>query len=144
MKTLTKEEFRKKLQRKVIMGRILSLILLLGLGYSYLHALDDLQEGILVGLLLGISWMTIRYNTALRRKERFKQLYIQAIDERNQMLDEKARSLLLNILLLLGACLLVLSMVFPLTLTLGQFLSLTLSLVLVLYYLLRFILSKCY
>ena len=37
MKTLSKEEFRKKLQRKILMGRILSLVLLLGLAYSHLH-----------------------------------------------------------------------------------------------------------
>lgn len=144
MKTLSKEEFRKKLQRKILMGRILSLVLLLGLAYSYLHSLDDLQEGILVGLLLGLSGMTIRYNAALGQKDRFERLYIQVTDERNQMIDEKARTLLFNILLLLGACLTVLSMIFPFTLPLSQFLTLTLSLVLLLYYLLRFILSRRY
>lgn len=144
MKTLSKEEFRKKLQRKILMGRILSLVLLLGLAYSYLHSLDDLQEGILVGLLLGLSGMTIRYNIALGQKDRFERLYIQVTDERNQMIDEKARTLLFNILLLLGACLTVLSMIFPFTLPLSQFLTLTLSLVLVLYYLLRLILSRRY
>jgi len=144
MKTLSKEEFRKKLQRKILMGRILSLVLLLGLAYSYLHSLDDLQEGILVGLLLGLSGMTIRYNAALGQKDRFERLYIQVTDERNQMIDEKARTLLFNILLLLGACLTVLSMIFPFTLPLSQFLTLTLSLVLVLYYLLRLILSRRY
>lgn len=144
MKTLSKEEFRKKLQRKVIVGRILSLTFLLGLAYSHLHSLDDLQEGILVGLLLGLSGMTIRYNAALGQKDRFERLYIQVTDERNQMIDEKARTLLFNILLLLGACLTVLSMIFPFTLPLSQFLTLTLSLVLLLYYLLRFILSRRY
>ena len=144
MKTLSKEEFRKKLQRKILMGRILSLVLLLGLAYSYLHSLDDLQEGILVGLLLGLSGMTIRYNAALGQKDRFERLYIQVTDERNQMIDEKARTLLFNILLLLGACLTVLSMIFPFTLPLSQFLTLTLSLVLLLYYILRFILSRRY
>lgn len=144
MKTLSKQEFRKKLQRKVIVGRILSLTFLLGLAYSYLHSLDDLQEGILVGLLLGLSGMTIRYNAALGQKDRFERLYIQVTDERNQMIDEKARTLLFNILLLLGACLTVLSMIFPFTLPLSQFLTLTLSLVLVLYYLLRLILSRRY
>ena len=144
MKTLSKEEFRKKLQRKILMGRILSLVLLLGLAYSYLHSLDDLQEGILVGLLLGLSGMTIRYNAALGQKDRFERLYIQVTDERNQMIDEKARTLLFNILLLLGACLTVLSMIFPFTLPLSQFLTLTLSLVLILYYLLRLILSRRY
>ena len=137
MKTLSKEEFRKKLQRKILMGRILSLVLLLGLAYSHLHSLDDLQEGILVGLLLGLSGMTIRYNAALGQKDRFERLYI-------QMIDEKARTLLFNILLLLGACLTVLSMIFPFTLPLSQFLTLTLSLVLLLYYILRFILSRRY
>lgn len=144
MKTLSKEEFRKKLQRKILMGRILSLVLLLGLAYSYLHSLDDLQEGILVGLLLGLSGMTIRYNAALGQKDRFERLYIQVTDERNQMIDEKVRTLLFNILLLLGACLTVLSMIFPFPLPLSQFLTLTLSLVLVLYYLLRLILSRRY
>lgn len=144
MKTLSKEEFRKKLQRKILMGRILSLVLLLGLAYSHFHSLDDLQEGILVGLLLGLSGMTIRYNAALGQKDRFERLYIQVTDERNQMIDEKARTLLFNILLLLGACLTVLSMIFPFTLPLSQFLTLTLSLVLLLYYLLRFILSRRY
>ena len=144
MKTLSKEEFRKKLQRKILMGRILSLVLLLGLAYSQFHSLDDLQEGILVGLLLGLSGMTIRYNAALGQKDRFERLYIQVTDERNQMIDEKARTLLFNILLLLGACLTVLSMIFPFTLPLSQFLTLTLSLVLLLYYLLRFILSRRY
>ena len=144
MKTLSKEEFRKKLQRKILMGRILSLVLLLGLAYSHFHSLDDLQEGILVGLLLGLSGMTIRYNAALGQKDRFERLYIQVMDERNQMIDEKARTLLFNILLLLGACLTVLSMIFPFTLPLSQFLTLTLSLVLLLYYLLRFILSRRY
>ena len=144
MKTLSKEEFRKKLQRKILMGRILSLVLLLGLAYSHFHSLDDLQEGILVGLLLGLSGMTIRYNAALGQKDRFERLYIQVTDERNQMIDEKARTLLFNILLLLGACLTVLSMIFPFTLPLSQFLTLTLSLVLLLDYLLRFILSRRY
>ncbi|WP_304949287.1 hypothetical protein [Streptococcus sinensis] len=144
MKTLSKEEFRKKLQRKILMGRILSLVLLLGLAYSHFHSLDDLQEGILVGLLLGLSGMTIRYNAALGQKDRFERLYIQVTDERNQMIDEKARTLLFNILLLLGACLTVLSMIFPFTLPLSQFLTLTLSLVLLLYYILRFILSRRY
>lgn len=144
METLTKQEFRKNLQRKILMGRILSLVLLLGLAYSHLHSLDDLQEGILVGLLLGLSGMTIRYNAALGQKDRFERLYIQVMDERNQMIDEKARTLLFNILLLLGACLTVLSMIFPFTLPLSQFLTLTLSLVLVLYYLLRLILSRRY
>lgn len=144
MKTLSKEEFRKKLQRKILMERILSLVLLLGLAYSHFHSLDDLQEGILVGLLLGLSGMTIRYNAALGQKDRFERLYIQVTDERNQMIDEKARTLLFNILLLLGACLTVLSMIFPFTLPLSQFLTLTLSLVLLLYYILRFILSRRY
>ena len=144
MEILTKQEFRKKLQKKVIIGRILILVLWLGLGWSYIHSLDDLQEGILVGLLLGLSGMTIRYNAALGQKDRFERLYIQVTDERNQMIDEKARTLLFNILLLLGACLTVLSMIFPFTLPLSQFLTLTLSLVLLLYYILRFILSRRY
>ena len=65
METLTKQEFRKKLQKKVIIGRILILVLWLGLGWSYIHSLDDLQEGIMVGLLLGLSLMVLRYNLAL-------------------------------------------------------------------------------
>ena len=144
MEIVTKQEFRKKLQRKVIIGRILILVLWLGLGWSYIHSLDDLQEGIMVGLLLGISLMTIRYNLALRREENFEKLYIQVTDERNRMIDEKTRTLLFNILLLLAACLSVLSMVFPIILSLNQFLTLTIILVLGLYYLLRFLLSKRY
>ena len=144
METLTKQEFRKKLQRKVIMGRILILVLWLGLGWSYIHSLDDLQEGIMVGLLLGLSLMVLRYNLALKREEAFNRLYIQVTDERNRMIDEKTRTLLFNILLLLAACLSVLSMVFPIILSLNQFLTLTIILVLGLYYLLRFLLSKRY
>ena len=45
MEALTKQEFRKKLQKKVIIGRILILVLWLGLGWSYIHSLDDLEEG---------------------------------------------------------------------------------------------------
>ena len=144
MEIVTKQEFRKKLQKKVIIGRILILVLWLGLGWSYIHSLDDLQEGIMVGLLLGISLMTIRYNLALRREENFEKLYIQVTDERNRMIDEKTRTLLFNILLLLAACLSVLSMIFPIILNLNQFLTLTIILVLGLYYLLRFLLSKRY
>ena len=144
METLTKQEFRKKLQRKVIMGRILILVLWLGLGWSYIHSLDDLQEGIMVGLLLGISLMVLRYNLALKREEAFNRLYIQVTDERNRMIDEKTRTLLFDILLLLAACLSVLSMIFPIILSLNQFLTLTIILVLGLYYLLRFLLSKRY
>ena len=144
MEILTKQEFRKKLQKKVIMGRILILVLWLGLGWSYIHSLDDLQEGIMVGLLLGISLMVLRYNLALKREEAFNRLYIQVTDERNRMIDEKTRTLLFNILLLLAACLSVLSMVFPIILSLNQFLTLTIILVLGLYYLLRFFLSKRY
>ena len=144
MEIVTKQEFRKKLQKKVIIGRILILVLWLGLGWSYIHSLDDLQEGIMVGLLLGISLMTIRYNLALRREENFEKLYIQVTDERNRMIDEKTRTLLFNILLLLAACLSVLSMIFPIILSLNQFLTLTIILVLGLYYLLRFLLSKRY
>jgi len=94
METLTKQEFRKKLQR--------------------------------------------------RREENFEKLYIQVTDERNRMIDEKTRTLLFNILLLLAACLSVLSMVFPIILNLNQFLTLTIILVLGLYYLLRFLLSRRY
>ena len=144
METLTKQEFRKKLQRKVIIGRILILVLWLGLGWSYIHSLDDLQEGIMVGLLLGLSLMVLRYNLALKREEAFNRLYIQVTDERNRMIDEKTRTLLFNILLLLAACLSVLSMIFPIILSLNQFLTLTIILVLGLYYLLRFLLSKRY
>ena len=144
MEIVTKQEFRKKLQKKVIMGRILILVLWLGLGWSYIHSLDDLQEGIMVGLLLGISLMVLRYNLALKREEAFNRLYIQVTDERNRMIDEKTRTLLFDILLLLAACLSVLSMVFPIILSLNQFLTLTIILVLGLYYLLRFLLSKRY
>ncbi|KXT83268.1 hypothetical protein STRDD11_01592 [Streptococcus sp. DD11] len=144
METLTKQEFRKRLQRKVIMGRILSLILLLGLVWSHFHSLNDQQEGVLVGILMGISLLTIRYNFALRREETFERLYIQVTDERNRMIDEKARTLLFTILLLLAACLSVLSMIVPIILNLHQFLTLTILLILGLYYLLRFILSKRY
>ncbi|MBP2620521.1 hypothetical protein ACVRXQ_06365 [Streptococcus panodentis] len=144
METLTKQEFRKRLQRKVIMGRILSLILLLGLVWSHFHSLNDQQEGVLVGILMGISSLTIRYNFALRREETFERLYIQVTDERNRMIDEKARTLLFTILLLLAACLSVLSMIVPIILNLHQFLTLTILLILGLYYLLRFILSKRY
>lgn len=144
MEILTKQEFRKKLQRKVTIGRILILVLWLGLGWSYIHSLDDLQEGIMVGLLLGISLMVLRYNLALKREETFNRLYIQVTDERNRMIDEKTRTLLFDILLLLAACLSVLSMVFPIILSLNQFLTLTIILVLGLYYLLRFLLSKRY
>ena len=144
METLTKQEFRKKLQRKVIVGRILTLIILVGLAWSHFHSLDDLQEGVMVGILLGLSLMTIRYNLALRREENFERFYIQVTDERNRMIDEKTRTLLFNILLLLAACLSVLSMVFPIILSLNQFLTVTIILVLGLYYLLRFILSKRY
>ena len=133
METLTKQEFRKKLQRKVIVGRILTF-----------HSLDDLQEGVMVGILLGLSLMTIRYNLALRREENFERLYILVTDERNRMIDEKTRTLLFNILLLLAACLSVLSMIFPIILSLNQFLTVTIILVLGLYYLLRFLLSKRY
>ena len=144
METLTKQEFRKKLQRKVIIGRILILVLWLGLGWSYVHSLDDLEEGIMVGLLLGLSLMVLRYNLTLKREEAFNRLYIQVTDERNRMIDEKTRTLLFDILLLLAACLSVLSMVFPIILSLNQFLTLTIILVLGLYYLLRFLLSKRY
>ena len=144
MEIVTKQEFRKKLQRKVIIGRILILVLWLGLGWSYIHSLDDLQEGVMVGLLLGLSLMVLRYNLALKREEAFNRLYIQVTDERNRMIDEKTRTLLFDILLLLAACLSVLSMVFPIILSLNQFLTLTIILVLGLYYLLRFLLSKRY
>ena len=144
MEALTKQEFRKKLQKKVIIGRILILVLWLGLGWSYIHSLDDLEEGIMVGLLLGISLMVLRYNLALKREEAFNRLYIQVTDERNRMIDEKTRTLLFDILLLLAACLSVLSMVFPIILSLNQFLTVTIILVLGLYYLLRFLLSKRY
>ena len=143
METLTKQEFRKKLQRKVIVGRILIFIILVGLAWSHFHSLDQ-QEGVMVGILLGLSLLTIRYNLALRREENFEKLYIQVTDERNRMIDEKTRTLLFNILLLLAACLSVLSMVFPIILSLNQFLTLTIILVLGLYYLLRFLLSKRY
>ena len=144
METLTKQTFRKKLQRKVIVGRILIFIILIGLAWSHFHSLDDLQEGVMVGILLGISLMVLRYNLALSREENFEKLYIQVTDERNRMIDEKTRTLLFNILLLLVACLSVLSMIFPIILSLNQFLTLTIILVLGLYYLLRFLLSKCY
>ena len=144
METLTKQTFRKKLQRKVIVGRILIFIILIGLAWSHFHSLDDLQEGVMVGILLGISLMVLRYNLALSREESFEKLYIQVTDERNRMIDEKTRTLLFNILLLLVACLSVLSMIFPIILSLNQFLTLTVILVLGLYYLLRFLLSKRY
>ena len=144
MEIVTKQEFRKKLQKKVIIGRILILVLWLGLGWSYVHSLDDLQEGVMVGLLLGLSLMVLRYNLALKREEAFNRLYIQVTDERNRMIDEKTRTLLFDILLLLAACLSVLSMIFPIILSLNQFLTLTIILVLGLYYLLRFLLSKRY
>ena len=144
MEIVTKQEFRKKLQRKVIIGRILILVLWLGLGWSYIHSLDDLEEGVMVGLLLGLSLMVLRYNLALKREEAFNRLYIQVTDERNRMIDEKTRTLLFDILLLLAACLSVLSMIFPIILNLNQFLTLTIILVLGLYYLLRFLLSKRY
>ena len=144
METLTKQTFRKKLQRKVIVGRILIFIILIGLARSHFHSLDDLQEGVMVGILLGISLMVLRYNLALSREESFEKLYIQVTDERNRMIDEKTRTLLFNILLLLVACLSVLSMIFPIILSLNQFLTLTIILVLGLYYLLRFLLSKRY
>ena len=145
MEITTKQEFRKKLQKKVIIGRILILALWLGLGWSYIHSLDDyLQEGIMVGLLLGLSLMVLRYNLALKREEAFNRLYIQVTDERNRMIDEKTRTLLFDILLLLAAGLSLLSMIFPIILNLNQFLTLTIILVLALYYLLRFLLSKRY
>ena len=144
METLTKQTFRKKLQKKVIIGRIPILVLWLGLGWSYIHSLDDLQEGIMVGLLLGISLMVLRYNLALKREEAFNRLYIQVTDERNRMIDEKTRTLLFDILLLLAVGLSLLSMIFPIILNLNQFLTLTIILILALYYLLRFLLSKRY
>ena len=98
----------------------------------------------MVGLLLGISLMVLRYNLALKREEAFNRLYIQVTDERNRMIDEKTRTLLFDILLLLAAGLSLLSMVFPIILSLNQFLTLTIILVLGLYYLLRFLLSKRY
>jgi len=88
--------------------------------------------------------MVLRYNLTLKREEAFNRLYIQVTDERNRMIDEKTRTLLFDILLLLAACLSVLSMVFPIILSLNQFLTLTIILVLGLYYLLRFLLSKRY
>ena len=60
------------------------------------------------------------------------------------MIDEKTRTLLFDILLLLAAGLSLLSMIFPIILNLNQFLTLTIILVLALYYLLRFLLSKRY
>ena len=144
METLTKQEFRKKLQRKVIVGRILIFIILVGLAWSHFHSLDDQQEGVMVGILLGISLMVLRYNLALKREEAFNRLYIQVTDERNRMIDEKTRTLLFDILLLLAAGLSLLSMIFPIILNLNQFLTWTIILVLGLYYLLRFLLSKRY
>ena len=144
MEIVTKQEFRKKLQRKVIVGRILTFIILLGLAWSHFHSLDDQQEGVMVGILLGISLMVLRYNLALKREEAFNRLYIQVTDERNRMIDEKTRTLLFDILLLLAAGLSLLSMIFPIILNLNQFLTWTIILVLGLYYLLRFLLSKRY
>ena len=144
MEIVTKQEFRKKLQRKVIIGRILILVLWLGLGWSYIHSLDDLEEGVMVGLLLGLSLMVLRYSLALKREEAFNRLYIQVTDERNRMIDEKTRTLLFDILLLLVAGLSLLSMIFPIVLNLNQFLTLTIILILGLYYLLHFLLSKRY
>ena len=144
MEIVTKQEFRKKLQRKVIVGRILIFIILVGLAWSHFHSLDDQQEGVMVGILLGISLMVLRYNLALKREEAFNRLYIQVTDERNRMIDEKTRTLLFDILLLLAAGLSLLSMIFPIILNLNQFLTLTIILVLALYYLLRSLLSKRY
>lgn len=79
----------------------------------------------MVGLLLGISLMVLRYNLALKQEEVFNRLYIQVTDERNRMIDEKTRTLLFDILLLLAAGLSLHNMIFPIILNLNQFLTLT-------------------
>ena len=56
METSTKQDFEKKLQRKVIVGRDLAFIILGGIGLEALSFLLDDLQGSLVGILLGLSF----------------------------------------------------------------------------------------
>lgn len=93
------EEFRKKIQRKLIAIRILSVLVIVSLiVYKILtRDSDSYFSGVLYGVTgamvaLGIGY-SVRFNTALKDDAKLKELYIQQTDERNeQILKESART----------------------------------------------------
>ncbi|MCQ2490934.1 MAG: hypothetical protein MJ079_05005 [Ruminococcus sp.] len=93
------EEFRKKIQRKLIAIRILIVLVIVSLiVYQILtRDSDSYFSGVLYGVFVvmvgpGLGY-SVRLNTALKDDAKLKELYIQQTDERNkQIMKESART----------------------------------------------------
>ena len=84
------EEYRKKIQRKLIIMRIMGILFLLVIiaEKTFLEKNAPVYAGLLGGIAVGMLPITlgycIRYSNVLKNEEKFKEMYIQQTDERNK------------------------------------------------------------
>lgn len=84
------EEYRKKIQRKIIIMRIIGILLLLVIIAEkiFLEKKDTPYSGLLAGIAVGMLPITIgccvRFSNALKDEKKLKEMYIQQTDERNK------------------------------------------------------------
>ena len=89
------EEYRKKIQKKLVIMRIMGILFLLILIAEkiFLEKKDTFYSGLLAGGASGIIVVTIgycvRFSNALKDEKKLKAMYIQETDERNKEIAKK-------------------------------------------------------
>ena len=89
------EEYRKKIQRKLIIMRIMGILFLLVIIAEkiFLEKKDTFYSGLLAGGVCGMLPITIgccvRFSNALKDEKKLKAMYIQETDERNKEIAKK-------------------------------------------------------
>lgn len=89
------EEYRKKIQKKLVIMRIIGILLLLVIIAEkiFLEKKDTFYSGLLAGIVAGMLPITIgrcvRFSKALKDEKKLKEMYIQETDERNKEIAKK-------------------------------------------------------
>ena len=84
------EEYKKKIQKKLVIMRIMGILFLLILIAEkiFLEKKDTFYSGLLAGGVCGMLPITIgccvRFSNALKDEKKLKEMYIQQTDERNK------------------------------------------------------------
>ncbi|MCQ2468473.1 MAG: hypothetical protein MJ100_01505 [Ruminococcus sp.] len=84
------EEYKKKIQKKLVIMRIIGILLLLVIiaEKTFLEKNAPVYAGLLGGIAVGMLPITIgycvRFSNALKDEKKLKEMYIQQTDERNK------------------------------------------------------------
>ena len=113
------EKYRIKLRRDLLFSSLYCALLVIALVLTVIYDLDNIAASFALGFGTGISAVVIYYmirnRNALKNEEKFKKLYIEDHDERQQHINAQVGSIGINLSILASAAGMILSNFFSQT-----------------------------